>query len=376
MDTLKMNDSISITYVNIDDLKPAEYNPRKASDKQNVDLKVSIERFGLKDPIIVNSNESRKNVIIGGHFRTRVAKQLGYKEVPVVYVDIADIEKEKELNLRLNRNLGDFDLNLLSEFSEDMLKDVGFDSSELDKIFADDGDEKDDEVPEAPEIPKSVRGDIYQLGRHRVMCGDSTMVDDVEKLMDGKKADLVFTDPPYGFNYKKKSSGEQIKNDGDEFEDIIKRAIENIEGNCPKYVCGDFRTCEKLKRACISLGEPTNLIVWKKPVQQRLHKWEYCHEFIWYFGKNGSGFVDGNVWECKREIDKMHPTIKPVELISKALLSHEAENIVDLFGGSGSTLIACEKTNRICYGMEIDPKYCDVIVKRWEDFTGQKAVRI
>lgn len=186
-ESIKKEDRISIVYVPIGDLKPAEYNPRKADEKQHANLKASIERFGLKDPIIANSAPNRKNVVIGGHFRLRVAKDLGISEVPVVYVNIPELEREKELNVRLNRNLGEWDFDLLADFDQDMLKDIGFDSKELDKIFQLTNDEKEDDVPEPPTNPHAKRGDIYQLGRHRVMCGDSTSVDDVEKLMGGGK---------------------------------------------------------------------------------------------------------------------------------------------------------------------------------------------
>jgi len=347
-------------------IKNAKLHPKKQVEK----VAASIKEFGFNQPIVID----RQGVIIVGHGRFEAAKLLGMTDVPVVEVDLTE-EQAKAYRLADNKlNESEWDMKLavdeLKELSEEMQVLTGFD---LDLLI--EPDEKDDEIPENVP-PMAQLGDLYQLGNHRVLCGDSTKIEDVLRLMGGIKADMVFTDPPYGFNYEKKSTGESIQNDGEEFEDVIRKAVENIEGDCPKYICGDFRTCEKLKMACASLGEPTNLIVWKKPVQQRLHKWEYCHEFIWYFGKNGSGFVDGNVWECKREIAKMHPTIKPVELIQRAILAHEGESVVDLFGGSGSTLIACEKTNRICYMMELDEKYVDVIIARWEDYTGQKAIKI
>ena len=200
-----LTDKIQIEYVDINILKPAEYNPRKASDKDHQDLKTSMERFGIKDPAIVNSAPERLNVIIGGHFRVRVAKDLGHNQFPVVYVNIPDIEKEKELNLRLNRNTGSFDLELLAHFDEDFLKDVGFNSDELENIFDLSVEEDDfdaDKEYMSIEKPETNPGDIYLLdGGHRLMCGDSTKEEDVLKLMDGKLADMVFTDPPYNVNY-------------------------------------------------------------------------------------------------------------------------------------------------------------------------------
>ncbi len=187
---------MEIVQVKITDLNPSEYNPRKADKKQVDDLRESIKKFGLVDPIIVNSAEKRKNIIIGGHFRVKVAKDMQIKKVPVVYVNIPDIKKEKELNLRLNKNLGEWDYDLLANFEEDLLKDVGWDSEDLDKIFQ--LDDKDlDEVPEVPEEPKSKLGDLYQLGNHRLLCGDATKKKDVDRLMGGEKADMVFTDPHY-----------------------------------------------------------------------------------------------------------------------------------------------------------------------------------
>lgn len=350
------------------EIKPYSKNAKKHPDKQLKQIANSLREFGWQQPIVVDKN----GTIIVGHGRWFAYQKYpeGIKEPEIKVADLTE-EQAKAYRLadnKLNESEWDVDLAIedLKELSDEM-----FDLTGFDKDLLIEPDEQDDIIPENPPVIAKL-GDIWQLGRHMVMCGDSTKKEEVERLMNGKKADMVFTDPPYGFNYQKKSSGETIQNDGAEFQEVLRMAIENMN-DCPKYVCGDFRTCEKLKEACLALGEPTNCIVWKKPVQQRLHQWEYCHEFIWFFGKNGSGFIDGNVWECKREIAKIHPTIKPVELITKAITAHNGSIVQDLFLGSGSTLIACEKTNRICYGMELDPHYCDVIIKRWEDYTGQKA---
>jgi DNA modification methylase len=231
----------------------------------------------------------------------------------------------------------------------------------------------EDAVPDVPEQPVTVEGDVWVLGRHRLMCGDSTSIDAVDKLMDGRKADMVFTDPPYGFNYTKKSDGSFIANDGSEFEQIIADALSLAQVNIA-YVCGDVKTAKAFLRATSCLGEPKNCIVWVKPIQHRMHRYEPCHELIWFWGDNGSPFYGANVFEAKREIQKFHPTVKPVELVEYCLGSHKDKKLVlDLFGGSGSTLIACEKTARDCRMMELDSKYCDVIIKRWQDFTGQRA---
>lgn len=198
--------NLKVQYVDINQLKPADYNPRKWSEEAARQLTESIKRFGLVDPFIVNSAENRKNIVIGGHFRLKVAKDLGYIEVPVVFISIPDIEKEKELNLRLNKNVGEFDWDLLAKFDESFLAYVGFSSEELDDIF------EIDDVPEEFDLEKELRkldikeiqiqkGDVYALGDSRMMCGDSTIEEDVLKLMSGEKADMCFTDPPYILDY-------------------------------------------------------------------------------------------------------------------------------------------------------------------------------
>ncbi len=198
--------NLNIVYTDISQLKPAAYNPRSWNDEAIKQLTESIKRFGLVDPIIVNYAENRKDVVIGGHFRLKVAKDLGYKKIPVVYVNIPDIEKEKELNLRLNKNTGDWNWNLLASFDESILSDIGFSSEELDNIF------DIEDTPEQFDLQKELekldikqitiqKGDIWKLGENKLMCGDSTVEEDTLKLMDGEKADMCFTDPPYILDY-------------------------------------------------------------------------------------------------------------------------------------------------------------------------------
>jgi len=219
MPTIK--NELRITQVRVNELVSPDYNPRRWSEKQTKDLKESINRFGLVDPIIVNSAENRKGIIIGGNFRFEVAKQLGYEEVPVVFINISDIEKEKELNLRLNKNTGEFDLKLLAEFDENILKDIGFDSEELDDIFNIDIDHEEFDLKK--ELEKAgvnkvemETGQIWQLGESRIMVGDSTKEEDVLKLMGNEKADMCFTDPPYILAYltDKKQNGDKPKGFG------------------------------------------------------------------------------------------------------------------------------------------------------------------
>ncbi len=211
------NVPIQTVEIPINDLVPADYNPRKHDETASEQLKQSILRFGLVDPVISNSSPGRKNIIIGGHFRWEVAKELGYKTVPVVYVDIPDLDKEKELNLRLNKNTGEFDWDLLAKFDESFLANIGFSSDELDNIF------DIDVAPEEFNLEKELqklniqkievkKGDIYSLGESRLMCGDSTIEEDVIKLMNGQKADMCFTDPPYILDYLhgKKKHGKAV----------------------------------------------------------------------------------------------------------------------------------------------------------------------
>lgn len=210
-----MENKLNIKYILVKDLIPSVYNPRKWNDKAITDLTESIRKYGFVDPLLVNSAKNRKNILIGGHFRLKIAKDLGYKEIPVIYINIPDIEKEKELNIRLNKNLGEFDFELLAKFDESFLSKVGFSSEELDEIF------EIDVMPEQFDLEKELRklninkinfqkGDVYALGSSKLVCGDSTIEADVLKLMNGEKADMCFTDPPYILDYlhgKKKHNG-------------------------------------------------------------------------------------------------------------------------------------------------------------------------
>ena len=387
-------ENISIVQVKITDLKPSEYNPRQASEKECLDLKNSIQRFGLVDPIIVNSNPKRKNIIIGGHFRCRMATELGYQEVPVVYINISDLDKERELNVRLNKNSGSFDYDLLANFDEDVLKDIGFDSKELDKIFQLDTKPEDDEVPEARTTNIKL-GDLFKLGEHRLFCGDSTQRADVERLMAGEKADMVFTDPPYGINldtdwtnlkgsdkgaiaFKKMGGGNKYaKVIGDDV-DFEPAFIFDLFDYCKEiFLWGADYYIKKL---------PDNgcLIIWDKrltesadlmmgsPFEVLWSKFKHRKEII---RVKWAGIYGLSTQDIRHRV---HPTQKPIEVNTWVIEKYtDRDNIVaDIFGGSGSTLIACEKLNRKCRMIEIDPIYCQVIIDRWEKFTNGHAERI
>ena len=386
----------------ISDLTPATYNPRKWPEEETQNLKKSLDRFNLADPLVINLN----NVIIGGHFRWNILKQKGIDEIDVRVPDrLLDEAEEKELNVRLNRNLGLWDFDALANFDEDLLKDIGFDSSELDKIFQLGPSPEDDAVPDnAPPVAKA--GDIWQLGRHRVMCGDSTKREDVERLMEGKKADMVFTDPPYGVSYGDKNKflnsiapGNRIQtpieNDHKTVDDLADSVIypafsrikEVLADKASYYITAPqggelLMMMMMMMKAGLTLR---HMLIWVKNnhVLGRTD-YNYKHEpilFGWADGHNfyGNGEFQFSTWEIdKPHKSDLHPTMKPVALMVNALQNSCARDgiCIDLFGGSGSTLIACEKTNRICYGMEISEVYVDVIIKRWEDFTKKKAVKL
>lgn len=415
-----METELTVVQVPIGELKPSEYNPRKWSDIARKGVTASLERFGFVQPLVANSAPARKGVIIGGNFKLDIAQKKGMKTLPVVWVNIPDIEKEKELNLRLNKNQGEFDNELLAEFDEDMLKEVGFEGNDLDKIFKDEDEEDFDEEKELKEIvtPTTKLGELYQLGRHRLLCGDATKKEDVEKLTDGSKIDMVFCDPPYGVSYVGKTKDAlEIENDklsGEELATFLSKSFANMFEALKKggawYVAGPAG--QPYTMIFSKALEPHNwrhTIVWVKNVfVMGRADYHYRHEYIFYGWKEGEShyFIEerdrdtvfeteptdqeiilhyranlekSDVWRFKKPArNKEHPTMKPIELVAQSIRnsSKRDEVILDLFGGSGSTLIAADQISRTCYMLELDPKYCDVIIKRWEKLTGEKAKKI
>jgi len=400
-----MKQDLKIVKVKIEDLKFAEYNPRMANKKDVDDLKKSLEEFGFAEPIVVNSAPKRKNVIIGGHFRTRVAQEMGMKEVPVVYVNIPDEMKERELNLRLNKNVGQWDWDMLANFDEDELKNVGFDSDELDKVFNldMDEDEKDDAIPEVPKEPISKLGDIYQLGDHRLLCGDATKEESFKKLLGDSKVRLCFTSPPYnmaGGMYRRYA--DNLKSE--KYIDFNLTVI----GNIKKYLNGfifwnvsynknsRWEFLEILYRIAKESGlRFLELIIWDKGHGLPINSKEgltRSYEDILLMGDEDSfkkdieiyslGTTEGkayfnkksqkgitNYWRIgtnKTQIKDLKACF-PVALPKRGILlmTDRGNGVLDPFGGSGSTLIACEKLGRKCYMMELDNKYVDVIINRY-----------
>lgn len=357
---------------------PYEKNAKKHPKKQVEQIAASIREFGFNQPIVVDKN----NVIIVGHGRFEAAKLLGLDEVPAIQLDLTE-QQAKSYRLADNKlNETDWDMELVIEelktLDENYLELSGFDADLIIEL-----DEKDDEAPKAPNEPQSKLGDLYELGVHRLLCGDSTNIESVEKLMDGKKADMVFTDPPYGVDYvsrvdidKRKDWG-GIKNDdlkGKELQSFINDALGYHWQSASKYICCNWQSVKDFFEA---IGMPNSLIVWDKKSIGLGANYRSQHEFILFWGKLNHR-NESNVWSLKRDPtgEYTHPTQKPVELIVRAIInSSEEDNLVfDAFLGSGSTLIAAQKSNRKCYGMELDPKYVDVIVQRYVDYTGNEKI--
>jgi DNA modification methylase len=374
-----------IEYLETEKLIPYARNSRTHSDEQVQQIMGSIKEFGFTNPVLVDGD----GVIIAGHGRTMAAQRLGMKEVPclrLAYLTEAQKRAYVIADNKLALNAGWDDEMLALELrnlrDEDFdLSLTGFDDDELASLLAEavvEGLVDEDAVPEAPEQPITVEGDVWLLGRHRLMCGDSTSIDAVERLMDGRKADMVFTDPPYNIDYQGvKDKRDKIKNDKMADEDFVQFLRNSLMGCETMYVCCSWQYAHLFKQAMTDLARaPKAMIVWNKAnPAQHLDKYFKQHEIIFYYGDfGGQKTLRGDVWELKRQKNTVHPTMKPVELIDMAMVDQPDKAVVyDAFGGSGSTLISCEKNHRDCRMMELDPKYCDVIIKRWQDFTGQQA---
>lgn len=437
-----MNEKYKIEYVAVEDLIPSDYNPRKWSDKQLTGLKDSIKRYGFVDPAIVNSNPSRKNIIIGAHMRIMAAKGLGIETVPVVYVDIADIEKEKELNLRLNKNTGEFNFDLLAEFDEKFLADVGFDSEELDDIFQVESEPEQFDIEKELERLKITKieiepGDIYVLGDSRLMCGDSTSDADMQKLMNGEKADLCLTDPPYILDYlNAKRHGKPTEGFGskknrkyigtdvlpDNFTELWMSNVARVQKeNFSIIVYESWKNMRTIWNEMEKHWAVKNMIIWHLPNRNQGYAGKHKFFSKYDIALTGSSknktiefnmeaeedglqneyetalyAISGNAhWEGYEKGKKIQPTdfieynaadekssgqaiifgTKPLPILIPyvKVLTKRQDLILEPFGGSGSTLIAAETMKRRCYIMEKCPIYAEVIRNRWEKYTGQKA---
>ena len=377
-------------------LIPADYNPRKdlkPGDPEYEKLKRSLEEFGYVEPVIWNKTTSH---VVGGHQRLKVLFDMGITEVECVVVDM-DAEKEKALNIALNKISGDWDKDKLALLISDLqgadfdVSLTGFDPTELDDLFKDslkDGI-KDDDFDVDAELQKPALtkpGDVWLLGRHRLVCGDSTKAETFTALMDGKLANLVVTDPPYNVNYE--GTAGKIKNDnmGNEaFYDFLLAAFTNTEAAMAQdasiYIFHADTEGLNFRKAFSDAGfQLSGCCIWKKPslvLGRSPYQWQ--HEpvlFGWKKKGKHNWYTDRKqttIWEFEKpKKNADHPTMKPIALVAYPIMNSSLTNciVLDPFGGSGSTLIACEQSDRICFTIELDEKYCDVIVKRYLEQVG------
>lgn len=439
-----MNKDITVEYISITELKECEYNPRVWSDADRKGLKESLSRFGVLDPLIVNSTPERMNIVIGGNFRLTMLKEMGVERVPIVRVNLS-LEKEKELNLRLNKNQGQFDYELLAQFDESFLSDVGFDSEELDEIFT--ADPKEEEFDLEKELDKldittitTQKGDLYDLDGSRLYIGDSTIEADMLSLVGDTKIDMVMTDPPYRLDYLrgKTRNGEPTVGFGAkknrrylETETLPENFTELWMNNVAKVASKDFsiicyenwKNIREIWSEMEKHWKVRNMIVWHLPNRNQgyagKHKFFSKHDIAmvgtsenhtgldlspedellqneyetalfaiagkphWEsYGKDKAycptDFIDHNAADEKSSGQGIIFGVKPVPILVPYIkvLTKRGQLVLEPFGGSGSTLIAANTLKRRCYLMEKSPVYAEVILNRWEKFSGKKRVKI
>lgn len=375
----------------IKDLKPYANNAKGHPKKQIELLAKNIQRFGFTTPILIDA----KNEVIAGHGRLLALQHLKATKAPVVRLEGLSASEVKALRLADNRiaEMGEWDLNLaigdLKELDLELMELTGFDKDLLLET-----NDKDDAVPdEAPAISKL--GDLYQLGEHRVLCGDATKEGDLARLMGEQKADMIFTDPPYNVDYTGKTKDAlKIQNDKKDdagFYEFLLASFTNLASYTKKgagaYICHADSEGLNFRRAFIEAGfQMKQCLIWNKNVMvMGRQDYHWKHEPILYGWQEGEahafygGRTQVTVWDVARPSrSETHPTMKPVALIEKALTNSSKRDdiILDTFLGSGSTLIAAEKTGRICYGIELDPVYIDVCLARYESYTGLKAKKV
>ena len=440
------NKDMRIEHVSVEILKPSEHNPRRWPEDKTAMLRESIRRFGLVDPIICNGTPGRENIVVGGNFRLSVAKELGYEKVPVVYVKIEDIERERELTIRLNKNIGEWDLDLLVAFDESLLQDIGFTSEELDDVFADLDPEPaifdlEYELKKIGVEEITVKkGDIFDLNGSRLMCGDSTIKEDVLALMNSEKTDMCMTDPPFMLDYTKGKKRHGKATEGFGYKrDRKYLETDTLPENFTDLWMANVAAVQKDDFSIITFENPKNL----KVVWEVLEKhWRYRNTIVWHVPNRVQGFAakykffnkhdialvgtSGNValnlereddelfqneyesaiyassgkphWESYGKNKKYCPTdfvehvasdeknsgqgiifgTKPVEILIPYIkvLTKRNDLVLEPFGGAGSTLIASISLGRRCYVMEKVPAYVEVIIARWEKHTGKKAKKI
>jgi DNA modification methylase len=415
---------IETVEININELKPSTYNPRSWSQKAIEDLTKSIKENGFVIPILANSNPSRYGKVIAGHFRLKIAKDLGYKTVPVNFIDIEDVEKEKKLNLTLNRVGGDWDFELLKNFDIEMLMDTGFDDTDLSKIWDSVLETEDDNFQVEQELnkikePKTKVGDIIQLGNHLLVCGNSTNPKVIEKLSKEKIVDMIYSDPPYNISLDYNKGVGRTKNYGGQTNDnkseaeyieflrkILKNGLSITKENANCFLWNDECNIGLVQSLFKELGiENKRVCLWVKNGFNPTPNIAFnkCFEACIYgiIGKpylsdslknlneimnkeigSGNRTIDDildiiNIWLVKRlSGEKMeHPTEKPPTLHEKAIrrCTKVGDTILDLCAGSGSLMVSCEQLKRKCLMVEIEPIFCDLIVSRYKQLTGKEV---
>jgi DNA modification methylase len=388
----------------VEKLIPYARNARTHSDDQVAQIAASIAEFGWTNPILAGAD----GIVIAGHARLLAARKLGMTEVPVIVLDHLTESQRRALVLADNR------LALNAGWDEEMLRVeltaleedgfnldvVGFTDDELEDLLRDPeevhaGNTDDDAVPETPETAVSIPGDVWILGDHRLLCGDATQMEAVEKVLAGGLADMVFCDPPYNVNYgatmkdKLRGKKRKIANDnlGQDFEQFLRDACANILAVTKGaiYVCMSSSELHTLQKAFREAGGHwSTFVIWaKNTFTMGRSDYQRQYEPILYGWKEGTDHFwcgardQGDVWFIKKPVvNDLHPTMKPVELVERGIRnsSKGRDTVLDPFGGSGTTLIACEKAGRQARLIELEPKYCDVIVRRWQDFSGKRAV--
>lgn len=390
-------------WVKLSELKPHPKNPRvdlRLDEGKFSSLKKSIEE-GVFEPVKISK---KTGYCLAGNQRLKAFEDLGFDEVPVMFNECENEHEEMQVLLKDNNEWGAYDFGVLAGLVAEMdldISNMGFSEDDLKQLSKEDKqrdkDMIEDDVPAVPEEPKAKLGDIYQLGRHRLMCGDSTSIEAVAKLMNGQKADMVFTDPPYFITGTSTGLSIDVTDDGmiRPFFDAISSSVQallNVEKGCA-YVCCDWRTYPAIARSFSNKFSIKNVLCWVKNNAGMGYSWMNKYENIIFLEpkvlgqkmstkKTGRPIKAANVLNFDRvdHTEKSHNAQKPIDLIEyvleKTAESSEIYSVADLFGGSGSTLIACEKTGRACFAMELEPKYIDVIVQRWEEYTGEKALKI
>ncbi len=398
--------SLHIEHLPIDHLKPNPRNPRQ-NDAAVDAVARSIQAYGFNNPVICDDELN----VAAGHTRLKAAKQLGMTTVPVIRVPGLTGSKFTGYAIADNKTaeIANWNEDLLAQIVNELnldidfnLNDLGFSDKELTELLdscLDEVTNNEDDAPPCPKTPVTQMGDLYVLGEHRLLCGDATSLDDVKRLVDGEKISCLLTDPPYGVSYH--SRGQQreewggIQNDDldpESLERLLRAAFDNVASVCRPgavaYVChalGLAGVRPAFERAFLGAGfHLAATITWvKQCASMGWSDYRHASEPLLY-GWIGDGHrkikdrTQTTVWHIEREGNYRHPTQKPVALMSRALRNStvRGECVSDVFAGSGSTLIACEQLGRRCFAMELDPKYCDVIVQRWEQYTGRQARRL